>query len=437
MAKADIGRRERLREFLELVTTGMGRLERRQALGAYLRGLLLAGERKNIKAVAQRIAEAPEDAEAYRQRMQQAVVVAQWDEDEVFERIYKEIRRRLSSVEALVIDDTGFAKKGRMSPCVQRQYSGTLGRVDNCQVAVSLHVAGDDIGACIGMRLFMPEAWADDEDRRKRAGIPEELEHRKKWEMALDMIDARAEWGLEGLVVLADAGYGECREFRRALDERELSYIVGIKSTVTVWTDGRLPESPEARRKKRPKGTPGPKITKWQRDLVPESVKEVAASLPAKQWDTYVWSNAEGTEREGRFAALRVRHAYRAGSGTPPGDEQWLLIQWNKDDDEPSHYWLSSLPAEEDVGRLVYLAKLRWRIERDYQELKGELGLDHFEGRTWNGFHHHCAIVAAAHAFLALERALFPPALDLAAGLSTTTPNGAATPAWALPDVPT
>lgn len=417
MAKADIARRDRLREFLELVTTEMGRSERREALATYLRGLLLAGEKKNIKAVAHRLAENPREVEACRQRMQQAVVVANWNEDEIFGRICAEMRRRVSSIEALVIDDTGFAKKGRMSPCVHRQYSGTLGRIDNCQVAVSLHIASDEAGACIGMRLFMPETWAEDTERRRRAGIPSELKHRTKWQLALDMIDARADWGLDDLVVLADAGYGDVREFRLGLVEREREYVVGIRSTTTVWARGRLPESPVQRQARRREGAPGRPRTGWQRDLTPETVKALAADLPASKWHHYVWKNGHGGEREGRFAALRVRHAYRAGSGKPPGDEQWLLIQWNEEDDEPSHYWFSNLPDDESVGRLVYLAKLRWRIERDYQEMKGELGLDHFEGRTWSGFHHHCAMVAAAHAFLALERALFPPGLDLAAGL--------------------
>ena len=239
------------------------------------------------------------------------------------------------------------------------------------------------------------------------------------------MLDARAEWGLGGKVVLADSGYGNNREFRLGLGERDYKYVVGVNNDTAVWTDGRLPLSPEARLKTRKPGR-GRKPTGWGRDLKPESVKEVAHRADADDWDWYVWKNGEhegAKERSGRFCAKRVRHAYRASVGHPPGDEQWLLIQWNGEDDEPSNYWLSTLPPTEAVERLVYLAKLRWRVERDYQDMKGQLGLDHFEGRTWSGFHHHCALVAAAHAFLAIEQALFPPLQDLDACLQAVAPS--------------
>lgn len=420
MAARDLRRQARLAEFIESVTTGMGREERREALGSYLRALLMSGERKNIQALALRIAKKPRDAEAHRQRMQQAVVVAKWDEQETYRRICSRVLGAVPEVEALVFDDTGFPKKGPWSPGVQRQYSGTLGRVDNCQVAVSLHVATDIFSACIGMRLFLPESWEGDELRRKRAGIPEDVHHLEKWRLALGMLDERKEWGLDGKIVLADSGYGDCREFRLGLEDRGFEYVVGISSTVKVWADGRLPASPEQRRRAKGPGR-GPPITTWGRDLQAETVRAVALRAVDDEWTEYSWRNGEdGREREGRFLAKRVRHAHRVAHGTAPGNEQWLLIQWNGDQDEPSNYWLSNLPPSELIGRLVYLAKLRWRVERDYQDMKGQLGLDHFEGRTWSGFHHHCALVAAAHAFLAIEKALFPPGEDLLAGLSST-----------------
>ncbi len=425
MAAENLRRQERLREFIEDVTAGMGRVERREALGNYLRGLLLAGERKNIQALAQRLAQAPEKVQAHRQRMQQAVVVAQWDELETYRRISAKVLSAVPEVEALVFDDTGFAKKGPWSPGVQRQYSGTLGRVDNCQVATSLHLATDTLSACIGMRLFLPESWDEDEVRRKKAKVPSDVHHREKWRLALDMLDERKEWEIDSNVVLADAGYGDSREFRIGLEERGYQYIVGVNSQTAVWADGRLPRSPEERQSNRTRRS-GRKPTGWSRQLKPESVKAVAHRTEEDDWDWYVWKNGEhqgARERSGRFCAKRVRHAYRASVGHPPGDEQWLLIQWNDENDEPSNYWLSTLPPTESLERLVYLAKLRWRVERDYQDMKGQLGLDHFEGRTWSGFHHHCALVAAAHAFLAIEQALFPPLQDFDASLPTTAPS--------------
>jgi SRSO17 transposase len=286
------------------------------------------------------------------------------------------------------------------------------------------------------MRLFLPESWDADEVRRSKSRIPDDVHHREKLKIVLDMLDERAQWGLADKVVLADAAYGDCRQFRFGLDERGFQYVVSISSTTTVWADGRLPTSPEQRRQQKAKKLGRP-VTAWGRDLEPETVKQVALQASEDQWQVYTWKNGDGEQREGRFLAKRVRHAYRACNGVEPGNEQWLLIQWNEDHDEPSHYWLSTLPSEESVGRLIYLAKLRWRIERDYQEMKGELGLDHFEGRTWSGFHHHCALVAAAHAFLALERALFPPVEAHAAGIPPTPPGRPAPRARSLPDVST
>lgn len=418
MAAEDLRRQGRLAEFIDGVTTGMGRRERREAMGDYLRALLMSGERKSVQALAGRMAARPQEAESHRQRLQQAVVVAKWDEQETYRRICSRALAAVPDLEALVFDDTGFAKKGPWSPGVQRQYSGTLGRVDNCQVAVSLHLATDTSSVCIGMRLFLPESWDEDEVRRRRARIPEDVHHLEKWRLAMQMLDDREAWGLEGRVVLADAGYGDCREFRLGLEARGFQYVVGVSSTVKVWADGRLPSSPQQRREAKGKSRGHP-ITTWGRDLQPETVKDVALRAADDDWVEYTWRNGSQAEREGRFLAKRVRHAHRVTKGTTPGDEQWLLIQWNADQDKPSNYWLSNLPPSESVERLVYLAKLRWRIERDYQDMKGQLGLDHFEGRTWRGFHHHCALVAAAHAFLTIERALFPPRRDLAAGLSS------------------
>lgn len=408
MAKEDLSRLNRLQTYLREMTEGMGRRERLEALHDYLRGLMLDGDRKSLQPMAARLVSDDGDAEACRQRMQQAVVVAKWDERELYRRLCSKFVGGVRDLDALVIDDTGFPKKGRYSPGVHRQYSGTLGRTDNCQVAVSLHLASPTAGACIGMRLFLPEAWNDDEERRRRAKIPTAAKHREKWRLALALLDERREWGLPGLCVLADAGYGDAGVFRAGLRDRGFTYVVGVKGKTSIWAHGRLPLSPEQRRARRRGKRKGRPIKAWARELKPQLLEDVVAELPDDAWSEYEWTNGDGKKRSGVFAALRIRTAHRAGAGTPPGQPQWMLVQ-RFEDREKHSYWLSNLPEDEDPGRLIYLAKLRWRIERDYQEMKGELGLDHFEGRTWAGFHHHCALVAAAHAFIALERALFPP----------------------------
>lgn len=405
MASEELDRVVRLREFLGEMTESLGRRERREALSEYLRGLMLCGERKSLEPIAQRVAPSADLVEAYRQRMQQAVTVAQWEDLSLYQRISSRFVSTVEDVEAIIFDDTGFAKKGKYSVGVQRQYSGTLGRVDNCQVAVSMHLGAPTAGACIGMRLFLPQTWDEDVGRRSRCQVPEEVTHKQKWSLALDMLDARKTWELQDYVILADGGYGDVWEFREGLEQREREYIVNVASTTAVFLPSHLPKSPEQRHAA--SGRRG--ITGWSRDVSPLSVQELANSLPLSAWHSYSWSNHSESVRTGWFAATRVHTAHRARAGAPPGQEQWLLIQWLDGDEEPSKYWLSNLPADTEAGRLVYLAKLRWRIERDYQEMKGELGLDHFEGRGWVGFHHHCALVATAHLFLALERALFPP----------------------------
>lgn len=423
MAKSDLKRLGRLQDYLRSITDGMGRRERRDALSDYLRGLMLDGGRKSLQPIAMRLVGKDGDAEACRQRIQQAVVVAKWDETTVYQRLCDRFVAAVDDVDALVIDDTGFPKKGQLSPGVQRQYSGTLGRRDNCQVAVSLHLASPTSGACIGMRLFLPESWSDDELRRRRAQIPDDVHHQEKWRIALDMLDARAEWDIPVRCVLADAGYGDASHFRLGLEERDYTYIVGVSASTSVWAHGRLPMSPEERRAKHAPSRSGPKPTAWSRDIKPQQMHEVATELPDNAWHEYEWTNGAGAKRSGVFAALRVRTARRARAGEPPGALQWMLVQRNEHG-EAFKYWLSNHPEDEDPGRLIYLAKLRWRIERDYQEMKGELGLDHFEGRTWAGFHHHCALVAAAHAFIALERALFPPGPPHAAQIPTALAAG-------------
>lgn len=395
---------DHLEAFLNYCLAGMGRRERLEALRNYMRGLLLDGERKSMEPIAERLVGDPALVQAMRQRMQEAVSVAQWDEATVFQRIALRIEAVLP-VQAFVLDDTGFPKKGYASVGVQRQYSGTMGRIDNCQVATTLHLASEDGGACIGARLYLPRTWADDSKRRAKARIPDGVQFEEKWRLAIALLDQAIEWGLRHPVV-ADAGYGDSSEFRAALVERDLQYVLGISGSAVVWPPGVMPQPPSPKQA----GTRGPAQVRWRDGGAQAlSIAELAASLPQAAWHNVTWREGTRGPQSGRFAALRIRTAHRHSLGEPPGDEQWLLCEWPRRASAPTTFYLSNLSSTTLRRRLVYLAKIRWRIERDYQELKGELGLDHFEGRRWGGFHHHIACVAAAHAFLTLERALSPP----------------------------
>jgi SRSO17 transposase len=399
-----------LREYLESMTSGMGRRERRTSMATYVTGLLLDGERKSIEPIAARLVDDPAETEAMRQRLQECVVISAWSDVELWTRLGRKLDAELPEVEAFVIDDTGFPKKGVHSVGVARQYSGTLGRIDNCQIAMSLHLAGERGSGCIGMQIYLPELWAKDTARRKKAGVPSDVAFQEKWRIALGKLDAALEAGVRKHVTLADAGYGDVGEFRAGLDERGLEYVVGVSSQAVVWPPGSKPKLP----KRKPVGRP-PTSHRDERHP-PISMADLAKRLRYRQVS---WREGSRGWQASRFAAARIRTAHKHSNGEPPGKEQWLLCEWPAKEPAPTKYWLSTLPANAPVRELVRLAKLRWRIERDYQEMKQELGLDHFEGRTWRGFHHHATLCSVAHGFLALRRALSPPeqtAVDAAHG---------------------
>jgi SRSO17 transposase len=340
------------------------------------------------------------EIQSMRQRLQECVAVSDWAEREVWRRLARHVSKKFPGLETYVIDDTGFPKKGNHSVGVQRQYSGTLGRIDNCQVATSTHLAGERGSVCIGMNLYVPETWADDVMRRKKAGIPSEVTFQEKWRMAIGQLDAALDAGLPKHVVLADAGYGDSGDFRNALSSRGLPFVVGVTPTAVVWP-------PEANLKLPPKPKTGRPPTRIRDDKHPPlSLAELAERLRFRKVS---WREGTRGIQSSRFAAVRVHTAHKHGVGAAPGPCLWFLCEWPSNETAPQRSWLSSLPENTSLRTLVRFAKLRWRIERDYQDMKGEVGLDHFEGRTWRGFHHHVTLVAVAHAFLALRRALFPP----------------------------
>ena len=381
--------RQRLEQFLLDPLEPVGRSERRHWGSVYVRGLLLNGERKSIEPMAERLPEGNVQA------MQQFVGQSPWEWHSVWEHLGRRMTRELEPEATWVIDDTGFPKQGTHSAGVERQYSGTLGKVANCQVAVSLHHAGGMGSTILGWRLYLPESWAQDPARRQEAGIPEQVTFQTKWQLALELIDQVRGWGLPDRIVVADSGYGDTTEFRDALEVRQLPYVVGISPNLGVWT-----KPPKVKiRESRGRGAPATRYDYGSQR--PSAVREVA--LKAKGWKKVRWREGTKGWLESRFLALRVQPSHGYLDGKPPHKEVWLLVQWPEGAEEPTKYFLCDLPASYSLRRLVRLAKCRWKIEQDYQQLKEELGLDHYEGRSWAGWHHHVTLVMLAHAFLTLE----------------------------------
>ena len=312
---------------------------------------------------------------------------------------------RHGQIEAWIIDDTGFPKQGRHSVGVARQYCGQLGKQDNCQVAVSLSIANRHASLPVAYRLYLPEQWVADDDRRRKTGVPEDIRFRTKPEIALEQIRAASAAGLPLGVVLMDAGYGCNTDLRTSISALGLTYVAGILPNTTVWAPGMAPLHPKTWSGR---GRP-PKLIRRDRNHRPTSVKQLALGLPAKAWHKIAWREGSAEQLSSRFARLRIRVAHRDYNLTKSRPEEWLLIEWPKGEAEPTKYWFSTLPQSTTFGNLVDLTKLRWRIERDYQELKQEVGLGHFEGRGWRGFHHHATLCIAAYGFLISERETIPP----------------------------
>ncbi len=392
----------------------IGHADRAAPLRDYCTGLMLPIERKSVEPMA--AATAPERTAAQHQSLLHFVGEGRWSDAAVLakvqEMVLPKIERR-GPIEAWIIDDTGFPKKGRHSAGVARQYCGQLGKQDNCQIAVSLSLANHEASLPVAYRLYLPEDWVGDTARRRKAGIPEEMGFATKPEIALEQIRAACDAGLPRGVVLMDAGYGANTALRRAITALDLSYVAGVLPQVTVWAQGAAPLPPKAWSGR---GRP-PKRLRRDRRHRPVSVKALALSLPAKAWRTVTWREGTAEPLTSRFARLRVHAARRDDELTAPRPEEWLLIEWPKGEKEPTKYWFSTLPEKISFTRLVDLAKLRWRIERDYQELKQEVGLSHYEGRGWRGFHHHATLCIAAYGFLISERETIPPSGPRSAGV--------------------
>jgi SRSO17 transposase len=357
------------------------------------------------------------------QSLHHLVADAGWEDEEILGEVRRQVlpaMQKHSPVVAWIVDDTGFPKQGKHSVGVARQYCGQVGKHDNCQVAVSLSVSTWSASLPIAWRLYLPEIWCADSERRQQAGVPEAIAFQTKPEIALSQIRQAMEQNVATGVVLADAAYGSGTLFRTALTELGLQYMVGVVSSTTVWKPGQEPLPPPARRPGR--GATAKRLQR-SRDHQPVSVKEFALGLPPSAWKQVSWRQGSRQMLCSRFAAVRLRPAHRDYKRTEPHPEEWLLIEWPKKESEPTKYWLSTLPPRTSLKSLVKMAKHRWIIERDYEELKQELGLGHYEGRGWRGFHHHATLCIAAYGFLVSERnRFFPSARAGYVGLSVPEP---------------
>jgi SRSO17 transposase len=421
MARSQATAASRFCEYLERLGAALGHADRVGPLRAYLTGLLLPGERKSVEPMAAKVD--PRRVSARHQSMHHFVASARWDAEELLRvaRDYALIQlERHGPVSAWIVDDTDMSKKGTHTVGVGRQYCGALGKQDNCQVVVSVSAANPTMSIPCAYRLYLPESWAKDLQRREQAGIPRNIGFQTKWEIAAAALGRIIEEGLPLAPVTADAGFGVLTPFRDAINALGLSYMVGITTQTTVWPPGREPLPPHLWSGK------GRHLTNLRRGRghQPVSVRTLALGLSATSWKTMRWREGTRGTMQSRFAALRVRAAHRDEGRSEPRPREWLLIDWPRGEEEPTKYWLSTVAEEASLQELVGLSSIRWRVERDYEEMKGELGLDHYEGRNWIGFHHHGALCIAAYAFLATERARLSPQEAFSFLKPAALPNG-------------
>jgi SRSO17 transposase len=397
---------KRFAAYLDGLAEAAGHADRAVPLKNYCTGLLLSGERKSVEPMAAR--RAPDNIERMHQSLHHLVADAPWDDEAVLGQVRESVQpamQKHGKIVCWIVDDTGFPKKGTHSVGVARQYCGQTGKQDNCRVAVSLSVATWSSSLPIAYRLYLPEAWANDKKRRKKAGIPEEIQFQTKPQIALDQIRRATEQEVPRGVIVADAGYGNDSQFRTGVTDLDLQYVVGVQSSITIWEPDRKPLPPLPRKRR---GRP-PRLLRRDKKHKPVSAQQLALSLPAGSWKTVTWRQGTRKQLRSRFAAVRIRPAHRDYWRAEPHAEQWLLIEWPKAEAEPTKYWFATLPANTKIKDLVGMAKQRWIIERNYEELKQELGLGHYEGRGWRGFHHHATLCIAAYGFLIAERSRFSP----------------------------
>jgi SRSO17 transposase len=389
----------RFASYVEGLSSVIGHEGRTGPLRDYCTGLMLPGERKSVEPMAARTA--PARTAAQHQSLLHFVGIARWSDEQVLAKVRQMVLPAIEKdgpIEAWIIDDTSFPKQGKHSVGVHHQYCGQLGKQANCQVAVSLSIANHAASLPVAWRLYLPEAWAKDRARRKKAGVPKEVKFKTKPEIALEQIQWACKAGLPRGVGLMDVAYGNDSRLRAGMTELNVPYVASILPNTLMWQSGAGP-----RRKNKPLNNTG---RRDEPDLV--AAKQIALGLPKRAWRTVKWREGSADWLSSRFARVRVKVGHNKLIPEKLQAE-WLLIEWPKGEAAPTKYWLSTLPEDISLQRLVDLAKLRWRVERDYQELKQEVGLGHYEGRGWRGFHHHATMCIAAYGFLIAEQATIPP----------------------------
>jgi len=411
----------RLERFLADLTGSLGRRERHRWAKVYLQGLLMDGGRKSIEPLAERIVGA--DVQSLRQFVGQSP----WAVEQIQQRLAEKVADLMAEPEVWMIDETSFPKAGEASVGVARQYCGALGKVANCQVAVSLHWSTCEASCPLAWRLYLPQSWLETPSRRAQGKIPDNISYRSKNQLALELIDQVLSWDVPRLPVVADSAYGNDFDFRASLRERGLQYAVAVEPSIKVWTtDPDLVPLAADKPRGRPREYPALKDLPEAKTLA-----EVAKELPKKAWRNITWRQGTKGPMRSRFAQVKVwaAHGWKRQEH-PKRVMEWLLIEWPEDAAAPTDYWLAQL-GEQSLGlrRLVKTARARWRVEMDYRELKEELGLDHYEGRHWLGWHHHVTLVSMAFAFLRTEQAQAKKNFWCDADDTAADPSAAAGPA--------
>jgi SRSO17 transposase len=400
-ADAPVAVKERLEAFAgEVLAAAMNRPVQVVNGGLYLRGLLEQGPRKSLEPMVERLG-----GDVDYQSLQQFVADSPWDPAMVVRAVAERVAAVIA-VEAWVLDDTGFPKDGKDSPGVKRQYSGTLGKTGNCQIGVSVHVLGGRGTVPLGWALYLPQDWCADRQRRRKAKIPDEVEFKTKPELGIELVERAAGWDVPKAPVLGDHAYGENTWLRDRLDRSRCEYVLSVGPTTKVFAHATgFALAPNAHE--------GHPHTRLHPDREAEPIGELIGRLRSDNARTVTFRDgADGEAITSQFIFARVhaghgwrqdQRKWREGAQVPPREE-WLIAEWPDRHHEPTDYWLSNLPADTEPERLARLARMRWKMELDYKQLKGELGLDHYEGRSWLGWYHHTALVTAAHGFLTLER---------------------------------
>jgi SRSO17 transposase len=400
---------DRFMAFVEELTSVIGHADRAVPLRDYCIGLLTAEGRKSVEPMA--AVTAPAHVSAQHQKLLHFVGEGKWSDERVLAKVRELVMpaiERHGPIKAWIIDDTSYPKQGTHSVGVHHQYCGQLGKQANCQVVVTLSIANHHASLPVAYRLYLPKDWADDAQRRNKAHVPEAVGFKTKPQIALAQIRAALAAGVAPGVVLMDASYGTNGALRAGIAALALAYVAAILSTVKV----RAVADPDAR----------------------VSARELALGLPKHAWRTITWRDGSADPLRSRFARVRVRTAPSRGGAARP--EETLLIEWPHGEAAPTKYWLSNVDEKISFRKLVDIAKMRWRIERDYQDLKQEIGLGHYEGRGWRGFHHHATLCIAAYGFLISERETIPPSAPRSSGRFAKPavsggyrPRGAAAPA--------